>query len=88
MPTSLVDARDNGCTGTEKDSTECVQATIDAAAKKGAGAAAYFPARSYIISKPINVPVGNYTVLPQKVKGGTLPVSASSVCLVICMRGF
>ena len=31
VPTSLVDARDHGCTGTEKDSTACVQATIDAA---------------------------------------------------------
>jgi hypothetical protein len=42
VPTSLVDARDHGCTGAEEDSTACVQATLDAAAAKGAGAAAVY----------------------------------------------
>eukprot|EP01047_Picozoa_sp_COSAG01_P027037 COSAG01_NODE_1768_length_9274_cov_3.118583_8_plen_1187_part_00 len=63
VPTSLVDARDHGCNGTETDSTACVQATIDAAAAKGAGTAAYFAARSYSVSKPIHITAGNYTVL-------------------------
>jgi hypothetical protein len=59
----LVDARDYGCTGNEKDSSICVQATIDAAVKKGGGAAAYFAPRTYTISTPIIVHAGNYTVL-------------------------
>lgn len=68
VPTSLVDARDHGCTGTEKDSTECVQATIDSAAAKGGGRAAYFPPRTYGISRPIHIKAGNYTVLGSGVK--------------------
>ena len=68
VPTSLVDARDHGCTGTEKDSTACVQATIDSAAAKGGGAAAYFAPRTYTISQPIHLKAGNYTMLGSGVK--------------------
>jgi hypothetical protein len=68
VPSTLVDARDHGCTGTEKDSTKCVQATIDAAAAKGGGAAAYFAPRDYLISEPIYVKAGQYTVLGSGVK--------------------
>ena len=68
VPTALVDARDHGCTGTEKDSTACVQATINAAAAKGGGAAAYFAPRDYMISQPIHVAAGQYTVLGGGVK--------------------
>jgi hypothetical protein len=68
VPTSLVDARDHGCTGTEKDSTICAQATIDAAAKAGQGAAAYFAPRTYKISAPLRVKPGNYSVVGTGIK--------------------
>lgn len=62
IPTALVDARSHGCTGAEADSTSCAQATIDAAAQKGEGAAAYFPPGTYKISTPLVVKGGNYTL--------------------------
>ena len=68
VPTALVDARDFGCNGAVSandgtTSTGCVQATIDAAAKKGNGAAAYFAPGSYSINSTVSVPRGNYSVL-------------------------
>ena len=62
IPTALVNARDHGCTGTEEDSTTCAQKTIDAAAAKGDGAAAYFPAAVYKITAALTVKSGNYSV--------------------------
>ena len=62
IPTALVNARDHGCTGTEQDSTTCAQKTIDAAAAKGDGAAAYFPAAVYKITAALTVKSGNYSV--------------------------
>ena len=68
IPTSLVDARDHGCTGMEKDSTACVQATIDAAAAKDDGCAAYFAPRVYLISQPVHIKPGNYSVMGSGVR--------------------
>ena len=66
IPTALVDARAHGCTGntsTVADSTSCAQATIDAAAAAGDGAAAYFGPGVYRISGGgLVVKAGNYTV--------------------------
>jgi hypothetical protein len=63
VPIALVDARDHGCTGEEADSSACVQATIDAAAKKGGGAAAYFAPRVYKVNRTIVVHGGNFSIL-------------------------
>ena len=62
VPTAFVDAADHGCPGAA-DSSSCVQATIDAAAAKGNGAAAYFPPGLYSVNTTIVVKPGNYTVL-------------------------
>lgn len=62
VPTIFVDAVDHGCPNTE-DSSTCVQATIDAAAAMGSGAAAYFPPGVYKLNTTIIVKPGNYTVL-------------------------
>eukprot|EP00729_Bicosta_minor_P016810 gene16810-34996_t len=59
-----MDTTDEGmATRIATSSTACVQATINAAAKKGGGAAAYFAPGQYAINSTIVVPPGNYTVL-------------------------
>ena len=63
IPTALVSALDHGCTGGNDDSTACAQATIDAAAKQGNGAAAYFPPGTYMLNKTLVVKGGNYSVM-------------------------
>lgn len=61
VPTQFVSG--GACGGSGVDATKCAQSAIDAAAKAGHGAAAYFPAGTYRISAPLVVNPGNYTVL-------------------------
>lgn len=64
IPTSFVEATTHGCTGKSgDDASTCAQATIDAAAAEGGGAAAYFAPGTYQLSQPLVVKPGNYSVL-------------------------
>ena len=69
VPTKFIEAAAHGCTGkATDDATTCAQATVDAAAAAGNGAAAYFAPGTYRLTKPLTVEAGNYTVLGGGVK--------------------
>ena len=64
IPTALVEAAVHGCSGeATDDASVCAQATIDAAAAKGNGAAAYFAPGTYSINATLVVKSGNYSVM-------------------------
>ena len=64
VPTAFIDATTHGCTGEAKDdATACAQATINEAAAKGRGVAAYFPTGTYSINSSLSIKAGNYSVM-------------------------
>jgi hypothetical protein len=64
VPTKVFDARqDFGATGDGKtDDTDAIQAAIDAAREQGHGAIAYLPSGYYILTRPLRIEGGGYTV--------------------------